>query len=69
MAEPGQLVNKALRGLVTYYVLFVIELSTRRTHFAGLTPNPDMAWMMQIGRNYYEYLTTESVDQILENLE
>ena len=40
-----------LRGLVTFYVLFVMELSTRRIHFAGVTPNPDTAWMMQIGRN------------------
>ena len=38
-------------GLVTFYVLFVMELSTRRVHLAGLTPNPDTAWMMQIGRN------------------
>ena len=40
-----------LRGLVTFYVLLVIELSTRRVYFAGATPNPNTAWMMQIGRN------------------
>ena len=51
-----------LRGLVTYYVLFVIELSTRRVHFAGLTPNPDTAWMMQIGRNL-----TDPVDGFLRD--
>ena len=28
-----------LRGLVTFYVLLVIELSTRRVYFAGATPN------------------------------
>jgi hypothetical protein len=36
---------------VTYYFQFVVELSTRQVHFAGLTPNPDTAWMIQIGRN------------------
>ena len=38
-------------GLVTYYLLFVMELKTRRVHFAGCTPNPDEAWMKQVARN------------------
>ena len=41
----------APRGLVTYYVFFVIELATRRIEIAGIAPNPGEAWMMQIGRN------------------
>jgi transposase InsO family protein len=40
-----------LQGLTTYYVLFVIELSTRIVKVAGLTTNPDTAWMLQVGRN------------------
>jgi len=39
------------RGLVTLYVFFVIELATRRVAIAGITPSPNEAWMMQIGRN------------------
>ena len=39
------------RGLVTYYRLFVMELKTRRVHFAGCTPNPHELWMKQIARN------------------
>ncbi len=39
------------RGLVTFYVLFVIELATRRIDIAGITPSPNEPWMMQIGRN------------------
>ena len=37
--------------LVTVYELFVIELKGRRVHFAGITSNPDEAWVRQIGRN------------------
>jgi putative transposase len=40
-----------LRGLVTFYVFFAIELETRKIEIAGITPAPNEAWMMQIGRN------------------
>ena len=39
------------RGLVTYYVLFVMDLATRRVHVAGITRNPSEPWMMQIAKN------------------
>ena len=38
-------------GLVTFYLLFVMELNTRRVHFVGCTPNPHEAWMKQVARN------------------
>jgi putative transposase len=38
-------------GLVTCYLLFVIELATRRVLFAGCTHHPDESWMYQIARN------------------
>jgi putative transposase len=34
-------------GLVDVFVLFFIHVQTRRVHVAGLTTNPDSAWMMQ----------------------
>ena len=34
------------------YVLFFIELSTRRVHLAGMTENPDGAWTAQEARNF-----------------
>jgi Integrase core domain. len=33
------------------YVLFFIEVSSRRVHLAGLTENPDGAWVAQQARN------------------
>ena len=39
------------RGLVTYYVLFVIHLSTRSVHIAGVTTAPNGAYMKQVARN------------------
>ncbi len=35
-------------GLTTFYLLFVMELRTRRVHFAGCTTNPNEAWMKTV---------------------
>jgi hypothetical protein len=39
------------RGLVTYYVLFFIEVSSRRVSLGGITRQPDSSWMAQVARN------------------
>jgi putative transposase len=39
------------RELVTYYVLFIIHLSTRSVHIAGATTAPNGAFMKQVARN------------------
>ena len=38
-------------GLTTYYILFLIDLKTRRAHIAGLTTTPDGAFIAQVARN------------------
>ncbi len=42
------------------YVLFAIDLRSRRVHFAGMTLSPDEAWVRQVGRNL-----TDPVDGFL----
>ena len=37
-------------GLVTYYVLFFIQIGTRRLHVAGITEYPDSGFMEQVAR-------------------
>jgi transposase InsO family protein len=38
-------------GLVRYFVLFIIDLKTRRVEIAGIAQQPDGEWMKQIARN------------------
>jgi hypothetical protein len=38
-------------GLVTFYILVVMRLFTRRVETAGVTPHPDGTWVQQAGRN------------------
>jgi hypothetical protein len=38
-------------GVITYYLLFFMELATRRAHLTGLTAYPDEVWMLQTARN------------------
>lgn len=39
------------RGLVTLYVLFFMDLATRRVYLGGITTNPDTTWMMQVAKS------------------
>src|SRR4051812_47457939 len=43
------------RGLVTYYVPFVIELETRRVTLTGITRHPTQEWMEQVARNLTDF--------------
>src|SRR4029450_7950160 len=49
-----------VRGLVTYYTMFVIELHTRRVHILGATPYPDEEFVIQTMRHL-----TDPVEGIL----
>jgi Integrase core domain len=49
-----------VRGLVTYYTVFVIELHSRRVHVLGSTPHPDEAFVVQTMRHL-----TDGVEGVL----
>ncbi|MBK8977631.1 MAG: transposase [Planctomycetes bacterium] len=44
------------RGLVTHYVLFVIDHATRAVEIPGITTNPDSAFMAQVARNLTDHV-------------
>jgi putative transposase len=44
----------SLKGLLTFYVLFIIDLSTRRVTVCGITTHPNEAWMLQMSRNLFD---------------
>src|SRR5438067_90138 len=47
--------------LKRFYVLFFIELATRRVHLAGITTNPNGRWVTQQARNLLMRLDDEGV--------
>ena len=49
-----------VRGLVTYYTLFVIEVQSRRVQIVGSTAHPDEAFVLQAMRHL-----TDDVDGVL----
>lgn len=51
-----------LGGLIRYHVLIVIDLATRHVEVAGIFPEPDGPWMMQVARNL-----TDAVDGFLKD--
>jgi putative transposase len=47
--------------LKRFYILFFIELATRRVNLAGITTNPDGRWVAQQARNLLMQLDDEDV--------
>ena len=38
-------------GPVVYYILFFINIASRKVYIAGMTPHPNERWMCQVARN------------------
>ena len=49
------------KGLTRYIVLFLMDLSTRRVHIAGMASRANGLWMAQVARNL-----TDDVDGFLQ---
>jgi Integrase core domain len=47
--------------LKRFYILFFIELASRRVHLAGVTANPDGAWVTEQARNLLMRLDDDGV--------
>ena len=45
------------RGLLTYYLLFMISLADRVVEILGVTTRPDEGWTLQVGRNLIDCKT------------
>lgn len=54
------MIAETRRGPVTFYLLLVMELKTRRVHLAGCTASPDNSWITQVAHNL-----TDPVDGFL----
>jgi putative transposase len=50
-----------LRGVVEVYVLFFLNVETRRVYIAGLTAHPDRAWVAQQARNTAMFFAEQEV--------
>jgi hypothetical protein len=51
-------------SLRTIYLLFFIELGTRRIHLAGCTAHPDQAWVTQQARQLIWTLQDRATDEV-----
>ena len=51
-------------GLVTFYVLFAIQLKTRRVHISIPTPNPDRVFMKQVALDLAALVKRFKLDEL-----
>ncbi len=50
-------------GLIRYFILFVIDLQTRRVEIAGIVQQPNGQWMQQVARNH-QGLDNELIEKV-----